>query len=813
MRSLWSGVSGLQAHQIAMDVEGNNIANVNTFGYKYQRTAFADLMSQTSKIATGPDGNAGGQNAMQVGLGVQTVATTTIFKQGSLQTTDKNTDVALDGDGFFVLSLDGGKTYVYSRNGDFIRDSIGNLVNNGGYVVQGWIRDEETGKIDPTTPMQGITIPKTLSIPARASTEVAFKGNLDSGDDVETLCSPIYSLDQWSGWFDRNANSIKEEGEQLGMSAVASENDISHTEYYVDNNGQIKMREKGVDLGILFNGTGSSLNLSNGQGIWVSYADAKATFGDGITPIAKTGDSIHINLNGIEITGSVDNVSDIANLLNNFTSKTGVVASVINGEQLQLVNQNNMGSTAMSKNIKLYQYSDPLNTVTGLFDTNVITAYQYSYSVTTTTDVHSYDDAAARSVHTTEDLRRAMQTDARLWVNYQGDIVPSIADPMTGVYSAANSWTQAPAHGETADPSNPNAYDNATYATRNKNDGVTVTVNTEGQFEISNPPGDAYNLEDSDDNDKTPDPLGNTNIDNSDQFLNDFNMNIKVSEMSNPDARVTANSAIAKVFTALNGGLSSGASTNKVSNALTQASFSMTTEIYDSLGSKHTLSVEFRKVSYDVNNGSEWSLLIRVPEPGVINQESGAEYPSVLTGSIRFGPDGSIVSYTPSNITYSANNGSAPGQSIALNFGTLGAYDGLTSYDSTSTSEDVKQDGYTGGTLTDISIDDRGIVHGAFTNGKSLSLAQISIATFANNSGLEHQGGNLFIQTANSGEPVFGTANSGSRGKMAASTIEMSNVDLSRSLTQLIVIQRGYQGNAKTITTSDEMLNTLLQIK
>ena len=84
MRSLWSGVSGLQAHQIAMDVEGNNIANVNTYGFKYNRANFADILSQTPRVATAPQGQLGGQNAMQIGLGTTINSTTRIFSQGTL---------------------------------------------------------------------------------------------------------------------------------------------------------------------------------------------------------------------------------------------------------------------------------------------------------------------------------------------------------------------------------------------------------------------------------------------------------------------------------------------------------------------------------------------------------------------------------------------------------------------------------------------------------------------------------------------------------------------------------------------------------
>ncbi|MBS5831213.1 MAG: flagellar hook-basal body complex protein, partial [Campylobacter concisus] len=96
---------------------------------------------------------------------------------------------------------------------------------------------------------------------------------------------------------------------------------------------------------------------------------------------------------------------------------------------------------------------------------------------------------------------------------------------------------------------------------------------------------------------------------------------------------------------------------------------------------------------------------------------------------------------------------------------------------------------------------------------QSFGLAQVALASFTNNEGLQSEGGNVFSQTANSGEAVIGAAGTGDKGTIAASKLEASNVDLSRALTDLIVIQRGFQANSKTITTSDEMLNTLLQLK
>lgn len=819
MRSLWSGVSGLQSHQIAMDVEGDNIANVNTAGYKYSRANFSDLLSQTSKPATAPEGELGGKNAMQVGLGTQIISTQQIFTQGSLQTTDVWSDMAIQGEGFFVVSPDGGLTKYYTRNGAFTRDVLGNFVDSNGYIVQGWMRDEDTGTIDPTVPVTNINIEPGLSMPANPTTEIKYKGNLNTGEHVGTQSAAIYSLDSNHGWFDTSGNGILTADKLFAPTRAAStENDTSKDTLYMDSKNQVRLRERGVDMGVIYDENGDALNLRDGQGIWVSYADAKAVFtGDnnnGIT-VPQNGGTLDININGIDIRRTVQNLNEVVAAINEFSVQTGVSASVINGNQIQLTNQNNLGTTAATKNIKIFSNGNT-NTINfgggaDKFSAAVITAYQYTYSSVGGVATHSYDDGAVRQFTTTEDLREAMQQDARKYINYDGSLLAYNAPQgQAGApRSAAIQWIDADNH------FTQNAYNN-------KNDGVRVTVNAQGQFEINNPAGDAFNEDDYNEDtfkkgatgdvitDKTVDP--NTDPTNKNTKDDDKIVTIAVTALSNDI--VNTNTRMEKAFSNLNGSLSIGASTGKTSSALKMSAHSMTTEFYDSLGSKHEITVEYRKVSYSPENGTEWSIMVTVPEPGVINldPEAGA-YKNVVTGNIRFGTDGSLIGYSPSTINYTANNGSAAGQTISLNFGTLGGFDGITSYDEKSNTENIAQDGYTGGTLNGLRIDQSGKIIGSFTNGHSLALAQVSMATFTNNNGLEKLGGNVWGETANSGAPVIGAASTGSRGKINASTLEMSNVDLSHAFTQLIVIQRGYQANSKTITTSDNMLNTLLQLK
>ena len=779
MRSLWAGVTGLQAHQIAMDVEGNNIANVNTVGYKYNRANFDDLIYQTSRIATAPQNQHGGVNNMEVGLGTQINSTTRIFKQGSLQTTDKQTDIALQGDGFFMVSPDGGKTTYYTRNGDFSRDSEGNFVDNGGNIVQGWMRDEVTGEIDPTRPLSDIKIPTGLTVPARATTNIALKGNLDSGNDVGNKKIPIYQLDQYHNWVDTNKDGIKTDTERH------EENNIGENRFYVNRQGEQRMTERGADLGVLFNNAGDAYNLRTGQGIWVSYADAKTRAmnvgarNDGTFAAPK---NLNIKLNGETIVARVNSVSELATAINQRYSKTGVEASVINGNQLVLTNRNNLGTTAASRNIKMTVNSG--DTIGGDFlTTNIITAYQYTYNKTRVSAQHTYDDSMAREVTTTEDLREAMQKDARLWTNYKGTRIDNdgTGRPKESDFTAAASLNE------------------------NKNDGVEITVNEHGQFQVKNPSGDAFNSDDGDDTDATGGhATNNTNTDD-----NDNNINLAVTGLTNAANNVTENVKFTASMAPLSGSLSSGDAA-RVTDSLNMAAHSSSTDIYDSLGTKHNVKMDFVKRGYTENGGTEWTMVIQVAEP---NQISTTEPKNVITGYVRFNPDGSLATYSPASITFGAQNGSSIGQHIELKFGTTQTTDGLTSTDNNSSTSDISQDGYASGELHGLRIDGAGTLIGSFTNGRSLGLAQVGVAKFANNQGLAGEGGNLFSRTANSGDPIIGAAQTAGRGKISASSLEMSNVDLSRSLTQLIVVQRGFQANSKTITTSDEMLNTLLQLK
>ncbi|OIJ09908.1 flagellar biosynthesis protein FlgE [Anaerobacillus arseniciselenatis] len=179
LRSMYSGIGGMKNFQTKLDVIGNNISNVNTYGFKKGRTTFKDLVSQQLAGASNPTDNRGGTNPQQIGLGGTMATVDTIHTQGSLQTTGRALDLGISGDGFFIVN-DGDLSY-YTRAGNFYLDREGTLVTGDGMKVQGY-RPGEDGQIDMND-FGELAIQAGEVIPPQATTDVSLKGNLDANPE------------------------------------------------------------------------------------------------------------------------------------------------------------------------------------------------------------------------------------------------------------------------------------------------------------------------------------------------------------------------------------------------------------------------------------------------------------------------------------------------------------------------------------------------------------------------------------------------------------------------------------------------------
>ncbi|MCC3302596.1 flagellar hook protein FlgE [Arthrobacter sp. zg-Y895] len=181
LRSLYSGISGLRSHQTMLDVTGNNIANVNTTGYKATAVQFQDTLSQLTQGATAPGANNGGGNPAQVGLGVLVSGITTNFTQGSAQATGRAEDLMINGEGYFITRQ--GNTSTYTRAGAFNLDGAGRLVSTDGGIVQGWTANAD-GTLNTGGAVGNIVLPDGAIVPAAATNEATMTGNLPSETPV-----------------------------------------------------------------------------------------------------------------------------------------------------------------------------------------------------------------------------------------------------------------------------------------------------------------------------------------------------------------------------------------------------------------------------------------------------------------------------------------------------------------------------------------------------------------------------------------------------------------------------------------------------
>lgn len=857
MRSLWSGVSGLRVHQVGMDVEGNNISNVNTYGFKYSRVNYSTMFSQTMSIATQPTSNLGGKNAKQVGLGVEATATQRIHSQGNLQTTDSNYDVAINGNGFFLVSNDGGRTQYLTRDGAFNQDAAGNFVNSSGYVVQGWVRDPITGRIDTSLPAGNIAWDPSLTIPANPSSEIYLNATLNSGNKISQDTSRyIYSLDS-------------AHGQRLLTGNAVDENANKANQFYTTSTNAIDVTEKAIDFAAIYNSDSyESLNLRNGQSFWFSYADAKFTteqpagnpvFDPNIQTqqnnVVFWGSSgrnvrLDITLNGTNITSdNINGIDTAAALINSYSSKTGVEVSISSDKKsLIFTNRNANGTEDSMKNIRLqvnngneagelaninlgvnpatYVVTAANNNSTWFAaanqnSTQIITAHRYEYSSSainipemsdpangipfdTTAAVVNADGTASnnyagaligsllnensRVFHSTEDLRELMQRDARYGTDYNG----------LGTETRGTIGYLA-----------------------NVNHNVTLSVNSTGRFVFTNAAGPTSINNGAQFNYTAQTTYGGLNVlaapptiaANTTTQAQD--MYFQASAYKNEAAQISTNDALANIFKGLQGVLEAGNQT-KQSASMVLSSFSSALQVYDSLGTEHLIRVEWTKHETTVDGGNLWQMILRIDEPATFNTV-GLARNNIIVGEVRFGNDGSLVSYDPTTISFTGNNGSAPNQLISLNLGAVGGFNGLVSNNQTSGISQQETDGYPPGTILqgmqNKQIDEGGNIVASFSNGKQVTVAKIAAGNVTNEAGLEELGSNLFKTSANSGTLTVGTSATGGRGTFKSATLEMSNADLSLALTNLIVIQRGYQANSKTITTSDTMLNTLLQLK
>jgi flagellar hook protein FlgE len=339
---------------------------------------------------------------------------------------------------------------------------------------------------------------------------------------------------------------------------------------------------------------------------------------------------------------------------------------------------------------------------------------------------------------------------------------------------------------------------NGLFVVKGEHDGQTANFYTRnGQFSL-NSSGDVVNPDGLALQGYTIDPTTNTRS----QVVGD----IDLSSAQSPAVATTS----AKMTLNLDSGAVAPAAFDPA-NPTATSNYSTSTTVYDSLGKGHQAQVYFRT---DGAGNWDWHAMV---DGGDLTGGTPGVQQEIATGTASFNTNGALQSQSTASSNANFLN-ATPNQAIAFNFGDDIASGGTglagtTQYAATSAVSATDIDGRPSGKLTDVAVNSDGTIMGTFDNGQTLKVAQVAIASFQNEQGLTRSGDNLYAESANSGQPLVDVAGTGGRGAIAGGSLESSNVDLSNELVTLIAYQRAFEANSKTVTTADQMLTDVTNLK
>ncbi|NLM16641.1 MAG: flagellar hook-basal body complex protein [Candidatus Riflebacteria bacterium] len=909
LRSLFTGVTGLKQFQTKMDVVSNNIANVDTTGFKRGRAMFADLFSETIRHGQQSFGDFGSQNPMQIGLGTKIASIDTIMTQGKIENTGRDNDIAIEGDGFFMVKGFDSNIY-YTRDGNLnVSDSHDLIMTNTGSKIQGWsaMQDPRTGNLEmretDVVPYD-INIARYLKKHAHQTNEITYSCNLqssspdrdiefgvetltfiDSADQKQDLRFKFKKLDAenwlWTAHDDTEGNvatgtlKCDEDGtvlestvEPAGLTSTLS---APYFTYDPDGNPQpgsatmpinkVTNQGNGLSSGVTVSGNlvkdetveiifdggdptravsyrvvGSERGFIHSGtlgGTQARFAGDPVTFGLSWTPAANTSFTVTDSQFAVPRTATVSFVggttytaSEIVDTINNALANDGVRATAYFDavtSQLQIVSNEIGERQNLTIGGAIGNFADLGLTAGTQVGTGAGKAEVYS-------DLAMSAAFAADNVDVTADVQLVV-TDrhGRAATIEFPDIVAGVNQIYSRGAILAEINSQLVANNVSA---------NAAFLDTD-NDG------SPDQLMISsNVPGSGERV-----------ILTGTNIDQLGLAGGSYSGTAAVShfeyggltfDLTEGTNHWLPNESLSFVTTAEKGAASSvniyvpqpgtkkmAFATNvnnheyKIEGAVSKGAQHKTNiVIYDSLGTPHGMVTTWEhtdktkhewtyKMSYSPDD-PEILAWLKDPANNILDPESPTDEElerandSLITdrtGKMYFQNDGKIDvarSYIPS---FSLQpRGSNP---LKIDLAT----DLITQFDSQFTTKAENQDGYAMGLLQKIYFEEDGVVRGVYSNGQKQPIAQLAIATFNNPEGLEKKGNNLYAFAPGSGLAVVSRAGVGLAGKVVANSLEMSNVDLSQEFTDMIVTQRAFQANSRVITTSDELLQELVNLK
>ena len=657
--SIFTGITGVRSHQARINVIGNNVANINTTAFKAGRVNFADVMSRTLSEAGPASGQVAATNPLQSGLGVKVSSIDSILTQGTLQNTGVETDLAIEGDGMFILGT--GQDRFYTRDGTFSFDATGRLYDPGtGLVVQGNVANAD-GSFNAQ--IEDLIVPLDRQSEAKASTKVNLSGNIDAsatgkGDHVWTSKTqfglPARLVTGPNPAFPLDLSNLQSAGLKV---SVEENGNLSESTLNIPTKVFADREEMIAELNGLINANGVLKNK-------VFFKDND--LGEVILRTVKGGSNVTV---------SVDN----ADPNNNVAGLLGFAANT------QEDGQKSEDSTLIN---------DLANVGKGMQDGDIIRFKGFK------PNGERFDGRFTFNKDTGATL---------------GDLFTSVANAYGGVTAGVD-----------------------------ENTGLMVLT---------------------------------------DQTTGDSVAGVQITYALLVDPYLLEDAP-------------------GIFGDDPPAEFSTNTQVFDEKGESHSLTVTFTRSVID----NEWSWVAML---------DGLTPDAGNNGRAVFNEDGTLRTFESSDgepLRFEPDRGSGE-LTIELAAESDDGLQGMTQFASPSSVSVYRVDGRPAGNLLSLNIETNGNITGLFSNGSAEKLGRVMLATFGNPGGLRRDGENLFAESEASGEAVTGAAESTVQGSVHSRSIELSNVDLAEEFTNMILSQRGFQASARSITTSDELLTELVNLK
>lgn len=811
--ALSTALTGMTAAETTVDVVGNNLANSQTAGFKASEAVFATQFLQTRGLGAAPTDGSGGTNPRQIGLGTQVAEITPDFTQGTIEVSSNPSDLAIQGDGFFMVEGASGER-LYTRNGIFKTNSQNELVNITGNRLLGFGIDEFYQV--QTTQLVPLTIPLGAAAVAQATQNVFLEGTLTPSGDIADTAQVIESATLGDSLIPRpDIDGVPPAA--INVAATPSASGVNAT-YIADGGGHAE--------GAVYRYRFAFVDASGNESVPSTEIVATVPVDDGnndssiqLNPLPSAGteySSVRIYRTAAGGTDFflLDTAATGATYVDDNSvalSTTPLDNTTLNGNYTYLITFARTGEEESRPSLPL----GPINVVNGRIHLSDLPAIPTGPGIPAYDKIRIYRNLASDAsqyylvdeVDPGEDFTDS-KTDAEI---SDLTVLTNKRIDMDGPKLASNTLLTNVLRRDGFDYDS--IFELGTLSFQGRKGGralerkeFTIAADTTVQ-DLMDFMNDVMGIQDSLDDPQHPIPGSINNIPGETTTLSPG------ATINNGKIRFVSNNG---VDSALSIGLSAFQLTTIAGEIETpNMSFGTIQEargqsavadfvVYDSLG--FPLDVRLTTV-LESRDGT--STTYRWFADSADNDPATGERISVGTGLVSFDGEGNLISATNSTVSIDRRN--VPSQSpleFNLDFSQIS---GLAANKATLAAS--RQDGSSAGKLTSFIVGEDGVIRGVFSNGVTRDLGQVRLARFANPAGLEQVGNNMFGQGVNSGLPIEGSPGGDGIGKLVAGALELSNTDIGRNLIDLVLATTQYRGNSRVIATAQQLLDELLNLR